>query len=69
VAPSPVDGTQVFVCTSAFGAQHGATDRRVAPPARKLLILLKRNGADFLVAFGQRCLLTGRIMTGPKVMP
>jgi hypothetical protein len=64
-----VDGTQVFVCTSAFGAQHGAVDRRVAPPARKLLILLKRNGADFLVAFGQPCLLAGFVMICPEVMP
>lgn len=37
--------------------------------SRKLLTLLKPNGADFLVAFGQACLLTGRMMTGPKVMP
>ena len=69
MAPSLADGAQVFLCTSIFGAQHGALDRRVAAPARKLLILLKRNGADFLVAFGPPCLLAGRMMTGPKVMP
>ncbi len=41
----------------------------MAPLARKSLILLRRDGADFLVTLGPPCLLTGRMLTGPKVTP
>lgn len=69
MAPSPVEGAQVFVCTSVFRLPHGATVRRMAPMIRKPLISLRRDGADFLAALAPPCLFTGLVTIGPEVMP
>jgi type IV secretory pathway VirD2 relaxase len=55
MAPSPVEGAQVFVCTSLLSVADGAMVRVLAPCGRKPLIFLTVSGADFHAAFLLPC--------------